>query len=75
MGWIGGAPVYHYIDDQVKSGRDRDEVIGEITNRIALGIIPSEPDCAKSVLYFVSDYSKVVSGATLDVNGGEYMAP
>jgi hypothetical protein len=50
-------------------------VIGEITNRIALGIIPSEPDCAKSVLYFVSDYSKVVSGATLDVNGGEYMAP
>jgi len=75
MGWIGGVPVYHYIDAQVKSGRDRDEVVGEITKRIALGIIPPEPDCAKSVLYFVSDYSKVVSGATLDVNGGEYMAP
>lgn len=75
MGWIGGAPVYGYIDHQVASGRDRDEVVGEITGRIPLGIIPPEEDCAKSVLYFVSDYSKVVSGATLDVNGGQYMAP
>ncbi len=75
MGWIGGAPVYGYIDHQVSAGRDRDEVVGEITGRIPLGIIPPEEDCAKSVLYFVSDYSKVVSGATLDVNGGQYMAP
>ncbi len=75
MGWIGGAPVYGYIDHQVASGRERDEVIGEITGRIPLGIIPPEEDCAKSVLYFLSDYSKVVSGATLDVNGGQYMAP
>ncbi|NNE58039.1 MAG: SDR family oxidoreductase [Hellea sp.] len=75
MGWIGGAPVYGYIDHQVSTGRDRDEVIGEITARIPLGIIPPEEDCAKSVLYFVSDYAKVVSGATLDVNGGQYMAP
>jgi len=75
MGWIGGAPVYGYIDHQVSTGRDRDEVVGEITGRIPLGIIPPEEDCAKSVLYFVSDYAKVVSGATLDVNGGQYMAP
>ena len=75
MGWIGGAPVYGYIDSQVASGRDRDEVIGEITGRIPLGIIPPEEDCAKSVLYFLSDYAKVVTGATLDVNGGQYMAP
>ena len=75
MGWIGGAPVYGYIDSQVAAGRDRDEVIGEITGRIPLGIIPPEEDCAKSVLFFVSDYARVVSGATLDVNGGQYMAP
>ncbi len=75
MGWIGGAPVYGYIDAQVAAGRDRDEVIGEITGRIPLGIIPPEDDCARSVLYFISDYAKVVSGATLDVNGGQYMAP
>ena len=75
MGWIGGAPVYGYIDAQVASGRDRDEVVSEITGRIPLGVIPPEEDCAKAVLYFVSDYANVVSGATLDVNGGQYMAP
>lgn len=75
MGWIGGAPVFGYINAQVAAGRDRAEVEGEITGRIPLGIIPPEEDCAKAVLYFVSDYAKVVSGATLDVNGGQYMAP
>jgi len=75
MGWIGGAPVYGYIDAQVAAGRERDDVVREITGRIPLGIIPPEEDCAKAVLYFVSDYANVVSGATLDVNGGQYMAP
>ena len=75
MGWIGGAPVYGYIDAQVAGGCNRDQVIGEITNRIPLGIIPPEDDCARSVLMLVSDYANVVSGATLDVNGGQYMAP
>lgn len=75
MGWIGGAPVYGYIDAQTSSGRAREDIINEITARIPLGIIPPEDDCAKAVLYFVSDYAKVVSGAALDVNGGQYMAP
>ena len=75
MGWIGGAPVMGYIDAQVAAGRPREEVVGEISGRIPLGIIPPEEDCAKAVLYFVSDYANVVSGATLDVNGGQYMAP
>jgi len=67
MGWIGGAPVMGYIDAQVAAGRPREDVVGEITGRIPLGIIPPEDDCAKVVLYFVSDYANVVSGATLDV--------
>ncbi len=75
MGWIGGAPVYGYIDGQVAAGRDRAEVEKEITDRIPLGIIPPEDDCARAVLFFVSDYSKVVNGGSLDVNGGQYMAP
>ena len=75
MGWIGGAPVMGYIDQQVAAGQDRTEVMSEITDRIALNIIPPEDDCALAVLFFVSDYSKVVSGGSLDVNGGQYMAP
>lgn len=75
MGWIGGAPVWGHIDREVAGGRDRDEVVKEITDRIPIGIIPPEEDCAKAVLFLVSDYSKVVAGASLDVNGGQYMAP
>ena len=30
---------------------------------------------ARAVLMMVSDYSRVVSGASLDVNGGQWMAP
>ena len=75
LGWIHGAPVRAYIDAQAAGGRRRDEVVGEIAGRIPLGVIPPEDDCAKSVLFFVSDYAKVVSGASLDVNGGQYMAP
>jgi len=75
MGWIGGDPVYGYIDAQVNNGRKREDVINEITDRIPIGIIPPEEDCAKAVLYFVSDYAKVITGSTLDVNGGQYMAP
>jgi NAD(P)-dependent dehydrogenase (short-subunit alcohol dehydrogenase family) len=75
MGWIGGAPVYGHIDAQVAAGRNRDEVVGEITSRIPLGIIPPEDDCARAVLALLSDQMAVVTGATLDVNGGEYMAP
>jgi len=75
MGWIGGAPVNGWIDREVASGRKREEVVGGVTADISLGVIPPEDDCARGVLFFVSDYSKVVSGAALDINGGHYMAP
>lgn len=75
LGWIGGAPVYDWIDSQVAAGRPRDEVEGEVTDRIPLGRIPPEEDCARAVLALVSDGMRVVTGATLDINGGEYMAP
>jgi len=26
------------------------------------------------VLFFVSDYSRMVTGTSMDINGGEYMA-
>jgi|TARA_X000000950_G_scaffold287786_1_gene401634 NAD(P)-dependent dehydrogenase (short-subunit alcohol dehydrogenase family) len=75
MGWIGGAPVYAFIDSQVAAGADRDTVVSSITDRIPLGVIPPEGDCAKAVLAFLSDYSAVITGSSVDVNGGEYMAP
>ena len=40
---------------------------------ISLGRLPPDDDCAKSVLFFVSDYSRVITGTSIDINGGEYM--
>lgn len=75
MGWIHGAPVQEFIDAQVQSGRTEADVVAEITRDIPLGLIPPQDDCARAVLMLLSDYARVVTGATLDVNGGQWMAP
>ena len=50
------------------------QIIDGITATIPLGVIPPDEECAKSVLFFVSDYSRMVTGTSLDINGGQYMA-
>jgi NAD(P)-dependent dehydrogenase (short-subunit alcohol dehydrogenase family) len=75
MGWLWGTPVQNYIAHQTQSlGIKEADFVGPIVARIPLGIIPPDDECAKSALFFVSDYSSMVTGATLDVNGGEYMS-
>ena len=51
----------------------RDQIIGNITKDIALGEIPDDSDCANAVAFLCSDYARVITGAGLDVNGGEFM--
>ena len=64
-----------YIAHQAQStGVPEQEIIAPIIARIPLGVIPPDEDCAKSALFFVSDYSSMVTGTVLDVNGGEYMS-
>ncbi|MCB5945199.1 SDR family oxidoreductase [Acidocella sp. KAb 2-4] len=75
MGWIHGAPVENYIDIEVIKGRSRADIIAEITHDIPLKVIPPQDDCARAVLMLLSDYAGVVSGATLDINGGQWMSP
>ncbi len=75
MGWIHGLPVEQHIQSQVDAGLTREDVVGAITRDIPIGIIPPEEDCARAVLMLLSDYARVVSGATLDINGGHWMAP
>ncbi len=71
MGWMWGPPVEGYVDYAAAQGRDRDEVIAEITKDIPLGIIPDDADCANAVAFFASDLANVITGAELNVNGGE----
>lgn len=74
MGWMWGPNVEMYFDWQSQStGRSKEELIAEVAGNIPLGEIPDDGECAKAALFFGSDYSKVVTGAALDVNGGEYM--
>ncbi|RVT93119.1 SDR family oxidoreductase [Sphingomonas crocodyli] len=75
MGWMAGPAVKGFIDAQVTAGRDRDAVVNEINARIPLGVIPPLDDCAPAILFLVSDHSRMVTGASLDINGGQYMAP
>jgi len=74
MGWMWGPAVEGYFAWQSQAtGRSQEELIAEVTSNIPLGVIPDDGDCAKAAVFFASDYSKVVTGASLDVNGGEFM--
>lgn len=74
MGWMWGTPVEGYVGYMAQqSGRPVDEVKAGIAANIALGHIPPDQDCAKSILLLLSDYACEVTGAALDINGGEYM--
>lgn len=76
MGWLWGKPVRDYLAwDASQRGIDVQELIDEIAARTALGVIPPEEDCARSALFLVSDHARMVTGAVLDVNGGEYLVP
>jgi NAD(P)-dependent dehydrogenase (short-subunit alcohol dehydrogenase family) len=73
MGWMWGPPVEGYVESASTGGVSRDAVMAGITKDIALGIIPDDSDCANAVAFLCSDYSRVITGAGLDVNGGEFM--
>ena len=53
-------------------GVDRSVILEERQNEIPLREIPPQDDIANSVVFFASPWSRVVTGQTLDVNGGEY---
>ena len=73
-GWIGGPNVETFIKmDSDARNVSPDVVRGEIEARIPLGIIPPQDDIANSVVFFASPWSRVITGQTLDVNGGEWI--
>lgn len=72
-GWIWGPNVQMYVEWQTQSrGLTADEVVAEITAEIPLGEIPPQEDIAESIVFFASGMARMITGQTLDVNGGEY---
>jgi NAD(P)-dependent dehydrogenase (short-subunit alcohol dehydrogenase family) len=74
-GYIWGATLEGYFKAQAAArGVSPEVVYREVAAKIALGSIPTSQEIAGAVLFFASDLSSVVTGQSLDVNGGQVMA-
>ncbi len=69
MGWMDGAPLQAYMDTLNDGGAFRKQRASEIP----VGHIPPDKDCAKAVYFLLSDYASEMTGAALDVNGGDWV--
>jgi NAD(P)-dependent dehydrogenase (short-subunit alcohol dehydrogenase family) len=75
MGWMWGPGVQIFCALKAQeNGTTPEEERAKIAENIALGDIPEDGDCAKAAMMLASDYACSVTGASLDVNGGEYFA-
>ena len=75
MGWMWGPPVEGYVRAMAKQhGVPMEQIKGGVEKNIPLGSIPDDADCAKVAIFLASDQSVAMTGACVDVNGGEYMA-
>ena len=72
MGWMMGAPLQAYIESL---GDGAAAFRKQRASEIPVGHIPQDADCAKAVFFLLSDYASEVTGAALDVNGGDWVAP
>jgi NAD(P)-dependent dehydrogenase (short-subunit alcohol dehydrogenase family) len=69
-----GHPVQNYFAGlSAQTGISIEDLKAQTAASIPLGHIPTDEACADSILMLLSDYAGEVTGATLDINGGEYM--
>lgn len=74
MGWMWGPNVQGYFKMMADmSGRSEQELIDERAAQIPLRRIPEDGECGQAVIFLASDYASAITGACLDVNGGEFM--
>ena len=75
MGWMWGVPVENALKGFAEqSGTPLQQIVDGVVANIPIGRMPPDEECARSVVFFLSDYASVVTGALLNVNGGEYMS-
>ncbi|OUR95002.1 short-chain dehydrogenase [Gammaproteobacteria bacterium 42_54_T18] len=74
MGWMWGAPVEYYFKQRSKCDDVSVESLkNDVEKNIPLGRIPTSAECANAVFFLASDLASAMTGACLDVNGGEYL--
>lgn len=75
-GYIWGDSVEWYFKVLAEEkGITPQEQYDSVASETALHHLPTSAEIADSVLFFASPLSRVVTGQTLDVNGGHYFAP
>lgn len=72
MGWMDGAPLDSFFKSMGEGG---ETFRAQRASEIPIGHIPPDKACAKAVYFLLSDYASEVTGAALDVNGGDWVAP
>lgn len=75
MGWMWGAPVQGYVQHMARAqGVEQQKIIDGIAVSIPLRRIVTDDECARAALFLLSDYASAITGAVLDVNGGEALS-
>lgn len=74
MGHMWGHPVETYLAGlSAATGQSIEDLKAHTACNIPLGHIPTDAACADAIIMLLSDYAGEVTGASLDINGGEYM--
>ena len=74
MGWMWGVPVQQGLQAMARQQQcSVDALRARIEANIPLGGMATDDDCARAALLLASDYARAITGACLDVNGGEYL--
>lgn len=72
-GYIWGPPLEAYFEGEAtKAGVSPKVIYDAVAKETALRHIPTSEEIAESVVFFASDMSKVITGCSLDVNGGHW---
>ncbi|MER8234777.1 SDR family oxidoreductase [Streptomyces sp. NPDC094049] len=73
-GWMWGPPVEAYVRFAAHTeGVPEEEVLGRLTERMALPELATDGDVADAVAFLASDRSRSITGQSLLVNAGELM--
>ncbi|MFG3285029.1 SDR family oxidoreductase [Streptomyces sp. NPDC048111] len=73
-GWMWGPPVQAYVQFTAHTeGVSEQEVLGRLTERMALPELATDGDVADAVVFLASDRARAITGQSLLVNAGELM--
>ncbi|MET7334596.1 SDR family oxidoreductase [Nonomuraea sp. NPDC005650] len=71
-GWIASEALDDWMRTRAAAeGVTFEEILARDVSAMALRRVATEEDVARAVVYLASDHAKAVTGATVDVNGGQ----